>query len=137
MLVQQVSRGTYLVKADVKEAFRNIPIHPNDRWLLGMEWVGSHTWTRSSTLDSKVFSAIADAAPWMLIQRGVSHVLHYLDDFVVVEKEQEAARTSLEVLFNTLGLLLEPEKLEGLSSHLKFLGIMLDTVNLQLQLPEE
>lgn len=85
----------------------------------------------------KVFSAIADAAPWMLIQRGVSHVLHYLDDFVVVEKEQEAARTSLEVLFNTLGLLLEPEKLEGLSSHLKFLGIMLDTVNLQLQLPEE
>lgn len=54
MLVQQVSRGTYLVKADVKEAFRNIPIHPNDRWLLGMEWVGSHTWTRSSTLDSIV-----------------------------------------------------------------------------------
>lgn len=55
----------------------------------------------------------------------------------MIEKEQEAARTSLEVLFNTLDLPLELGKLEGPSRHLKFLWIMLDTVNLQLQLPEE
>ena len=40
----------------------------------------------------------------------------------------------LEALFDMLGLPLEPEKLEGPSRHLKFLGIMVDTVNL---LPEE
>ena len=64
----------------------------------------------------KIFSAIADAAQWILRQRGVPHVLHYLDDFIVVEREQEAAiraRETLEVLFDTLGLPLEPEKLEG------------------------
>ena len=144
MLVRQVGRGACLVKADVKEAFRNIPIHPDDRWLLGVEW-GGVTYVdkvlpfglRSAP---KIFSAIADAAQWILVQRGVPHVLHYLDDFIVVEREQEAAiraRETLEVLFDTLGLPLEPEKLEGPSRHLKFLGIMVDTVNLRLQLPEE
>lgn len=54
MLVQQVSRSTYLVKADVKEAFRNIPIHPNDRWLLGMEWGGVTHVDKVLPLDSVV-----------------------------------------------------------------------------------
>ena len=74
MLVRQVGRGTYLVKADIKEAFRNIPIHPDDRWLLGVKW-GGVTYVdkvlpfglRSST---KIFSAIADAAQWLLVKRG-------------------------------------------------------------------
>ena len=134
MLVRQVGRGAYLVRADIKEAFRNV----------GVKW-GEVTYVdkvlpfglRSAP---KIFSAIADAAQWILVQRGVPHVLHYLDDFIVVEREQEAAIRAwetLEVLFDTLGLPLEPEKLEGPSRHLKFLGIMVDTVNLRLQLPEE
>ena len=113
MLVRQVGRGAYLVKADIKEAFRNVPIHPDDRWLLG----GGVTYVDKVLPFGlhnapKIFSAIADAAQWILVQRGVPHVLHYLDDFIVVESEQEAAiraRETLEVLFDTLGLPLEPE----------------------------
>lgn len=32
--------GTLLTKMDVKQAFRNIPVHPNNRHLLGMHWRG-------------------------------------------------------------------------------------------------
>ena len=33
--------GTLLAKMDIEHAHRNIPIHPSDRHLLGMEWEGS------------------------------------------------------------------------------------------------
>ena len=91
MLVWQVGRGAYLVKADVKEAFRNVPIHPDDRWLLGVEWGGVTYVDKVLPFGlcsaPKIFSAIADAAQWILVQRGVTHILHYLDDFIVVERE--------------------------------------------------
>ena len=32
--------GAMLAKMDVKEAFRNIPVHPDDRPLLAMKWNG-------------------------------------------------------------------------------------------------
>ena len=95
MLIHQVGRETYLVKADVKEAYRNIPIHQDDRWLLGVEW-GGVTHVNGAIpfgLRSvpKIFSAVADAAQWILIQRGLARVLHYLDDFMIVEKDFSTA----------------------------------------------
>ena len=36
----QESGGTVLAKFDVQGAFRTIPVHPNDRRLLGMRWEG-------------------------------------------------------------------------------------------------
>lgn len=35
--IVELGRGALLAKADVKAAYRNIPVHPWDRWLLGME----------------------------------------------------------------------------------------------------
>ena len=34
--------GTLLAKAAVKGAYRLVSVHPDDRYLLGMEWVGAH-----------------------------------------------------------------------------------------------
>lgn len=36
--VLKVGRGALLAKLDIKSAYRNIPIHPGDRHLLGMRW---------------------------------------------------------------------------------------------------
>lgn len=36
----QLGRGALLAKFDLKSAYRNVPVHPVDRWLLGMEWKG-------------------------------------------------------------------------------------------------
>ena len=33
-----LSPGTLMAKFDVKAVYRNIPIHPNDCYLLGMKW---------------------------------------------------------------------------------------------------
>ena len=37
-LVLSHGRGAFLVKADIKEAYHMIPIHPDDQHLLGIRW---------------------------------------------------------------------------------------------------
>ena len=80
----------------------------------------------------KMFSALADAAQWMMVQQGISDVLHYLDDFALVAPDvgsAQHAKGEMCRLFSSLGLPLEPNKLEGPSSCLTFLRIEVDMVN--------
>ena len=36
--ILSMGKGCLLAKIDVESAFRNVPVHPNDRHLLGMKW---------------------------------------------------------------------------------------------------
>ena len=36
----QLGKGSEMAKIDVRQAYRNVPVHPRDRHLLGMEWQG-------------------------------------------------------------------------------------------------
>ena len=143
-LVMSVGKGAFLVKADVKEAYRMLPIHPHDQPLLGMQWEGL-TYTdlalpfglRSAP---KIFSAVADALQWILVQKGINNLLHYLDDFIFVAKSLDKAKRNMQIListFTSLGVPLEPSKLEGPANCLTFLGIEMNTATLQLRLPRD
>ena len=35
-------RGTLLAKFDVESVYRNVPVHPDDRYLLGTKWRGKY-----------------------------------------------------------------------------------------------
>lgn len=144
LVVLEAGRGSFLVKADVKEAYRMVPVHPQDRWLLGISW-GPTVYVdnvlpfglRSAP---KIFTAIADAAQWLMVNRGVDRLLHYMDDFAfVAESRMEAERKKqlLVSVWSELGIPLEPAKLEGPATCLTFLGIEVDTMTLQLRLPSE
>ena len=39
-LVLSAGRGAFLVKADIKEAYRMLPVHPHDQSLLRIQWEG-------------------------------------------------------------------------------------------------
>ena len=63
--VFKAGRGAFLAKLDIKAAYRNIPVHPGDRYLLGMQWHG-RTFVDTCVpfgLRSapKIFNAAADA----------------------------------------------------------------------------
>lgn len=86
--VLRKGKGTLLAKMDVKQAYRNIPVHPKDRHLLGMLWEGVvfvdmvlPFGLRSAPL---LFTAVADALQWAMQQRGTTWVNHYIDDFVTM-----------------------------------------------------
>lgn len=94
--------GALLVKANVMEAYRMISVHPDDHHLLGIRW-----WN-AFFIDSvlpfglrsapKIFSAVADAAQWIMAQAGIKHSLHYLDDFILVEGQTGKAMESRQIL---------------------------------------
>ena len=80
--------GSLLLKIDVCSAYRTVPIHPEDSWLLGMFWVGQLfldtvlPFGRRSA--PKLFTAVADAVEWVAKQRGMHPLFRYLDDFLLV-----------------------------------------------------
>lgn len=82
--IADLGRGTQLAKIDIKCAFRNIPVHPADRYLL---------WKQAIYVDKvlpfglrsapKLFNAVADALQFCALFQGTAHVSHYLDDFII------------------------------------------------------
>ena len=101
-LVVSEGRGSYMVKADIEETYRMVPIHLEDQHLLGVQW-GDFIFIdkvlpfglRSAP---KIFSALADAIQWILCSKGVKRSLHYLDDFILVAKDQLSADLQKEQL---------------------------------------
>ena len=84
--IVQLGAGCLLAKMDIRQAYRNIPVAPADRRLLGLTWQQQvyvdkvlPFRLRSAPL---IFSAVADALMWMMRQRGVTWAIHYVDDFL-------------------------------------------------------
>ena len=143
-LVLEAGKGSTLVKADIKEAYRMLPIHPEDQGLLGIKWEGEFYTDKALPFGlrsaPKIFTAVADALQWILANKGIKNLLHYLDDFIFVSKSKEDAMANKQILLHTfseLGVPLEPSKLEGPATCLSFLGIEVDSETLQLRLPSE
>ena len=135
--------GAFLIKIDIRNAYRVVPVHPDDRWLMGMLWKGSLFVDTALPFGlrsaPKIFTALADAAEWIARQRGVEFVIHYLDDFLIVtsadtNQGEHALRILLET-FECLGLPVAWDKLEGPSTCLTFLGFELDTRRMETRLP--
>ena len=145
-VVQKVitrGKGTLLAKIDIESAFRNVPVHPHDRHLLGMIWENrlyiDNVLPFGLRSAPKIFNAIADGLQWVAEQRGVSDLDHFLDDFITTGNPGTGeCAFNLKSLIDTcqiLGLPLALHKLEGPCTCLTFLGIEVDTVLLQLRLP--
>ena len=84
----QTGKGTLLAKMDIEEAYRIIPIHPDDRHLLGIYWDGQvyvHTALPFGLHSAPLTSiAPADGLQWVLQQWGTPFIAHYLDDFITL-----------------------------------------------------
>ena len=88
--VMSLGKGALLAKFDIASAYRVIPVHPEDRRLLGMRWRGELLADRALPFGlrsaPKLFTAVAGALLWIMGRHGVSHALHYLDDFLILSR---------------------------------------------------
>ena len=135
-----------MAKTDVKSAFRNIPVHPDDWELLGMEWRGLYFFDRVLPFGLRsapyIFNMLSDALEWILINKlGVSNVLHILDDFFLAEAAPRSSCSTslckLLCLFTELNVPIAPGKTYAPSQFLEFLRISLDSVNMVALLPPD
>ena len=68
-----------MAKMDVRQAYRNILVHPTDRLLLEMKWVGriyvDVTFPVGLRSAPVIFTAIADTLQW---------IMWYVDNFIML-----------------------------------------------------
>ena len=85
-----------------------------------------------------IFNSFADSIEWILQDTcHLDEVMHYLDDFLVVTGPSLALATAYRnhilKLLAYLSVPMAHEKVEGPSTQLVFLGIVLNTVTLSLR----
>ena len=140
-----MGKGTLLAKMDIKAAYRNVPVHPEDRCLLGMKWRDRiyidkvlPFGLRSAPI---IFTALADALQWLIKQEGVGFIEHYLDDYITIGKgDSDECAGNLEIMKRVCtktGMPIEWDKVEGPATTISFLGMELDTTLMQIRLPKE
>ena len=118
-----------------------IPVHPEDRSLLGMRWEGQLYVDKALPFGlrsaPKIFNAMADGLMWIMGEHGVRYGLHYLDDYLLFgrPRSQECLKSLSTALgiCKELGVQVSPHT----STTLTFLGIELDTGALEIRLPQE
>ena len=136
---------TILAKLDVKSAFRLIPVHPANRHLVAICWndkIYVDTCLPFGLRSApEIFNILADLLSCILEQREITPVIHYLDDFLTMGSADSATChdnfTAIQQTCQELGIPLAPEKLEGPSHILTFLGIEFDTIHMEARLPDE
>ena len=128
------------------DAYRAVQIHPLDRPKQGLAWdLGAGI---EFFLDNRLSMGLA-SSPYILTrvsnfivrcagQIGVLRLVNYLDDFAIINTSQsECANDQLILirLLRRLGSFISYSKLISHRHCARFLGIEIDSVNLQMRLP--
>ena len=141
-VVAQKGQGAQLAKIDIKSDYPMLSVHPDNHWLLGMQWDGMLFIDTALPFGlrsaPKIFTAVTDTIKWMVKQEGVYSIMHYLDDFLLIGSlgGRDCARSlsTCLMMFDYLGVPNTWDKLEGPMMVLTFLDIEIDTQTMQLQL---
>ena len=141
ILMHALGPGSLLAKIDIRDAYRIVPVHPQDRPFLGVKWrdqvyVDCQLPFGPASAPA-IFSAIAEALEWILRSRGIPAVLHYLDDFLLLgPPRSQACQEALDITLATcseLGIPIAEDKVEGPPQVITFLGVELNSAALCVQ----
>ena len=125
--------------------YRMIPIHPQDRYLIGVCWDGGVFVNRALPFGLRsappLFTAVTDAIGWVSSRRGHHHwstTLTSLFFFLLQSTyHSNGILQWLRYTFDNLGVPVLRHKIEGPATFITFLGIVVDTAKLELHLPAE
>lgn len=138
-------KPVFLAKTDIKDAFRIIPISPEDYHLLLLSWERKFYIDRVMPMglsqSCNIFERFSRALEHIaLVKLKATHMTHLLDDFLFASTSYEKSKCDLDhfVEFCTMvGVPIAPNKTVGPATCMTFLGITLDTILGQSRLPEE
>ena len=134
--------GAILVKRDLSDAFRHVPVASSDFWLLGFFCDGLYWIDRFLPFGLRtapfLFDLFAKGLHWILIAvLGWAIILHYLDDFFAVlppGADHKRYGEEFDWLCDDLGLTVNTKK-SSAGTTAEFLGIELDSLAMEARLP--
>ena len=145
-ILNELGPGTLMGKIDLKIAFRLCPVSKEDWPLLGIYWQGNYYIDKSLPFGLRsapsLFNQLASGLEWILVNNyGVHWLLHYLDDFFTVGPPgTDICHKNMQhmlSLCSRVNAAVKPEKVEGPTTLLTFLGVLLDTVTMQASITQE
>lgn len=143
-LLRKFGKGALMAKADIKSAFRLLPINPAGFNSLGFQFENQFYFDRclpmGFTLSCFYFEAFSSFLNWV-IDRDIAGAgsMHYLDDFLFVGSSD--SRDCLHALFKFFemckffGVPLAMDKTVFPSPRVEFLGIIIDSDSMEFLLP--
>ena len=146
--VLYAGRHAVILKKDIKDAFRNIPVAPHQQWLLGFNWNGQYYKETCLPFGLStapfLFNLFAEAFHWMIESHlHWKHLRHYLDDFISIIEAQLATPERLaanhegyNALTDCLGIPRNDAK-DCTGTVCTVLGIEIDTNTFEARLPKE
>ena len=85
-LMHYIGPNALLAKMGIKQAYRLIPICPQDCIFQGIQWRGliyiDCQLPFDLALAPTIFSELSEVLEWVLRKRRVRAVIHYMDDFL-------------------------------------------------------
>ena len=140
-IIKTLGRGGWLSKVDIESAFRIIPLHPSQWHLLEISWNGKFYFDKRLTIGGRSspfeFDKLPTALEWICRYKClIEYILHLLDDFLTIEPpgDTPTALGTLKLVSHQLGVPLAPHKCVGPTHCLEFLGIILDTLQMEARL---
>lgn len=141
--IKSVGSSCFLAKTDIKNAFRIIPIRPEDHNLLGICRRGLCYYDQCMPMgcssSCKTFETFSTAIEWIAQNKlHITDILHLLDDFLIISPTEDLCQKHLDLflmLCSYLGIPMAPEKTVGPSQIISFAGIELDSISMEARLP--
>ena len=140
-IIQSIGPVCLIAKADIKDAIRIIPIHPDDYRLLGFTWRDHFYYDRclpmGCSTSCQTFELFATSLQWILTSvLGVQHMSHILDDFIFFgAPNSSCCSTGLQA--NSLNVPLRADKTVLPSTLVILHGIEVDTSKMRMRLPQD
>lgn len=146
-ILSMVQKGSFMATTDLKSAYRSVMIHPSNRTFFGLKWEvdGESQFLVDNFIcfGAKVapgcFSRLTDSVVRMMKSRNIT-CYSYLDDFICISPTwEECQRQQLILirLLRSLGFYISWAKVTSPSKKCKFLGIMIDSDQMCLSLPQK
>ena len=143
-----LTQGCYMATVDIASAYRSDPIRPDQWTFQGISWLleGVRTYLYDVRLcfglrcAPFVFTQISNFIVRVMSRLGFKNVISYIDDFIVVEPTRDrcvAGQATLFELLGSLGFEVAWKKCAAPSTQVRYLGIIFDSVDMTLSLPDD
>ena len=145
-VISAKGEGALMAKMDVSNAFRLLPICPQDFCLLGFKIADLYYIDKclpmGCSISCSLFEKFSTFLHWEVQHRSnIESIVHYLDDFLFIgdksTDECQILMCCFQELCKGLGVPLAVEKTEGPTTRICFLGLGIDTITQTIFIPED
>ena len=145
-IIQSIGEGCLVAKADIKDAFRIIPINPDFHRLLGFTWDGQIYFDKCLPMglseSCQIFETLSCALQWVLERQfHVRYVSHILDDFIIFGNPQSnECHRGLQAFLHLaafINISIKHKKTVEPSTVVQLHGVEVDTDLMEVRLPKD